>query len=131
MPLKITDFDNLASYVEQKLGVSKWHTITQAEIDAFAEITHDAQWIHTDVKRAEHESPYKTTVAHGHLLLSLAPYFVRQVVSFPTTSLTLNYGLNRVRFTAPVPAGSRLRVHVLLSGFKATEQGLLITLSLR
>ena len=89
------------------LGPTGWIQIDQARVDAFAAATDDHQWIHVDPERAA-GGPFGTTIAHGYLTLSLLPAFLAQVFE-PRASLTVNYGLNRVRFTAPVPVGSRLR----------------------
>ena len=89
------------------LGPTDWVEIDQARIDAFATATDDHQWIHVDAERAA-AGPFGTTIAHGYLTLALLPAFLSQVFR-PDASLTLNYGVNRVRFTAPVPVGSRLR----------------------
>src|SRR4029450_8057868 len=89
-----------------------WLEITQAQIDQFAKATGDDQWIHIDVERARRELPAQTTIAHGLLTLSLAPELIRLVAQIENLKNTLNYGSNRVRYLAPVPAGSRLRGRV-------------------
>jgi acyl dehydratase len=89
--------------------VSGWVEITQERILRFAEATEDRQWIHLDAIRAARESPYGTTVAHGFLTLSLLPHLLREAVQIEGVAMGVNYGLNRVRFVAPVPAGSRIR----------------------
>lgn len=83
-------------------------TVDQSVIDAFAEVTHDRQWIHTDPQRAAIESPFKTTIAHGLLTLSLITGWYHRCFAFPNRKMGLNYGFDKVRFTAPVPCGSRL-----------------------
>lgn len=98
----------LAEAVGEGLGSTGWITVTQAMIDAFAAVTGDDQWIHVDVERAA-DSPYGTTIAHGHLTLSLVPRFVREVIEVTDLRLAVNYGLDRCRFPAPVPAGARVR----------------------
>jgi acyl dehydratase len=118
------EWASLPSFVGRELGVSAWLAVDQARIDAFAECTGDRQWIHVDPERAGRESPLGTTIAHGFLTLSLlarfgfelglAPRGVRQV---------LNYGLDRVRFVAPVRAGARLRDRVVLLGAEEKEPG--------
>lgn len=90
-------------------------TITQPMIDTFAEVTHDPQWIHVDPVRAAAESPYGTTIAHGLLTLSLLTGWYHQCFSFPNRKLGLNYGFDKVRFTGPVPCGSRLVGHFSLA----------------
>jgi acyl dehydratase len=96
--------------VGQELGVSEWITVEQDRISAFADATGDDQWIHVDVERAESESPYGTTIAHGFLTLSLIPGLSRQNYRVDNAKMGINYGLNKVRFLAPVPAGSRVRL---------------------
>ena len=96
--------------VGQELGVSQWIAVEQDRIDAFADATGDDQWIHVDVERARAESPYRTTIAHGFLTLSLIPGLSKENYRVDNAKMGINYGLNRVRFLAPVPAGSRVRL---------------------
>jgi acyl dehydratase len=96
--------------VGQELGVSGWTAVDQDRIDAFADTTGDRQWIHVDVERAGAESPYGTTIAHGFLTLSLIPALSKDNYRVDNAKMGINYGLNKVRFLAPVPAGSRVRV---------------------
>jgi acyl dehydratase len=96
--------------VGQELGVSGWTAIDQDRIDAFADTTGDRQWIHVDVERARAESPYGTTIAHGFLTLSLIPALSKDNYRVDNAKMGINYGLNKVRFLAPVSAGSRVRV---------------------
>jgi acyl dehydratase len=96
--------------VGQELGVSAWTAVDQDRIDAFADTTGDRQWIHVDVDRARAESPYGTTIAHGFLTLSLIPALSKDNYRVDNAKMGINYGLNKVRFLAPVPAGSRVRV---------------------
>jgi acyl dehydratase len=96
--------------VGQELGVSGWTAVDQDRIDAFADTTGDRQWIHVDVERAGTESPYGTTIAHGFLTLSLIPALCKDNYRVDNAKMGINYGLNKVRFLAPVPAGSRVRV---------------------
>jgi len=103
------NFDELKAALDKEIGVSDWVEITQERINKFADATGDEQWIHIDVPRAQREMPGKTTIAHGLLTLSLAPGFVRSVMGLEGIKNTINYGINRVRYLAPVPAGSRLR----------------------
>jgi acyl dehydratase len=100
-----------AGYVGQVLGASRWVQIDQARITAFAALTGDDHWIHVDVERAAREMPGGKTIAHGFLVLSLIPDLQRSVFSVARRGKGLNYGCNRVRFTSPVPVGSRLRLH--------------------
>jgi len=99
--------NELAACAGQEVAVSDWTTITQPQIDRFAEATHDQQWIHVDVERAR-AGPFGAPIAHGFLTLSLLPLFFA-AVSVVETSMAVNYGLNKVRFMSPVPVGSRLR----------------------
>ena len=112
----------LQALVGSTLGTSEWLTIDQARIDQFAAVTGDDQWIHVDPQRAA-AGPFGTTVAHGHLTLSLLPVMVRTAFKIGDVRMSVNYGLNRVRFTAPVPVGSRLRGHFKLMTFESMDGG--------
>ena len=101
--------DALRELIGRKVGPTAWREVTQAEIDAFADLTGDHQWIHTDPERAARESPYGTTVAHGNLTLSLIDGFRSQLIEQRGVVMGINYGWNKVRFPAPVPSGSRVR----------------------
>ena len=117
----------LADLVGQELGVSGWTTVDQARIDAFAAVTGDDQWIHVDVERARRESPFGGTVAHGYLTLSLLPALRAEVGFAPSDAgPAVNYGLDRVRFLAPVRAGARVRVRVVLEGAEPKGRGALV-----
>jgi len=108
--------DNLESFEGSERGVSDWLEITQTQIDEFAHCTGDLQWIHVDVERAVRESPFGSTIAHGYLVLSLLGKFLQDVDTFPDgASQALNYGLDKVRFMAPVKPGDRVRARVVLS----------------
>src|SRR3954453_19375833 len=102
------DFDEIKAAVGTEVGVSNWIDVTQERIEQFAQATGDNQWIHVDVERAVRELPMGATIAHGLLTLSFAPVFIRDVMRLESLKNTLNYGANRVRYLAPVPAGSRL-----------------------
>ncbi|WP_213738100.1 MaoC family dehydratase [Bradyrhizobium sp. dw_411] len=102
-------FDEIKSAVGAEVGTSDWIEITQDRINKFAEATCDEQWIHVDQDRAKQELPGGQTIAHGLLSLSLAPMFLRSVMGLKGLKTTLNYGADRIRYLAPVPAGSRLR----------------------
>ncbi len=109
-------FESLAELpplVGQELAVSEWITITQEQVDQFAQATGDHQWIHVDVERAK-AGPFGAPIAHGFLTLSLIPRFFESALEIRNTRMGVNYGLNRVRFTAPVPVGSRLRATLKL-----------------
>lgn len=101
--------DALRGAVGADLGPTDWLEITQERVDAFAEATGDHQWIHTDPERAARESPFGGPIAHGHLTLSLVPFFLPQLATVTGFSMGVNYGSNKVRFPAPVPVGSRIR----------------------
>jgi acyl dehydratase len=108
------------------LGVSDWVTVDQAMIDRFAEATGDFQWIHVDVARAQ-ASPFGTTIAHGWLTLSLLARLSNETYRIESLAARLNYGANKVRFTAPVPAGSRLRARFRLVAVEDAPQGARLT----
>ena len=113
---------DLQPLVGTNLGTSDWFGIDQARIDQFAAVTGDDQWIHVDPKRAA-AGPFGATVAHGHLTLSLLPVMVRTAFKVLEVRMTVNYGLNRVRFPAPVPVGSRLRGHFKLMTYETIPGG--------
>lgn len=113
---------DLAALVGQEIGLSDWITVDQARIQRFADATDDQQWIHTDPERAA-AGPFGTTIAHGFLTLSLLPIFFDSGFKVADTRMGINYGLNKVRFPAPVPVGSRLRARFLLLSFEAIEGG--------
>ncbi|MDR3660080.1 MAG: MaoC family dehydratase [Mycobacterium sp.] len=106
----ISCIDEAVEAVGQELGVSQWLAVDQERINAFADATGDHQWIHVDVERARTESPYGATIAHGFLTLSLIPALSKENYRIDNAKMGINYGLNRVRFLAPVPAGSRIRL---------------------
>jgi acyl dehydratase len=119
--------DALAACVGQEVALSDWITVTQHQINLFAEATGDHQWIHVDPERAR-SGPFGATVAHGFLTLSLLPAFLESAVQVSQLRMGLNYGLNKVRFTAPVPVGSRLRAGLkLLACHPIDNSGLQIT----
>jgi acyl dehydratase len=109
---------------EQDLGTSEWETIDQRQIDLFAEATHDHQWIHVDPEAAA-QGPFGTTVAHGYLTLSLLPYFMSQVLNVTDVRMGINYGAEKLRFTAPVPVGSQVRLKAKLLGSERRGEGVL------
>jgi acyl dehydratase len=114
----------LESAEEQELGTSDWETIDQDQINQFAEATHDHQWIHVDPDMAA-QGPFGTTVAHGYLSLSMLPYFVSQVLNVADAKMGINYGIEKVRFTAPVPVGSRVRLKAALKSSEKRGEGVL------
>jgi acyl dehydratase len=124
----ITSIDDAIAAVGQPLGVSEWQQINQKRIDAFADVTGDHQWIHVDVGRARAESPYGTTIAHGFLALSLILALSQQNYRVEDRKMGINYGLNRVRFLAPVAVGSHVRVRSeLLDATKVTDNTVNLT----
>ena len=112
--MTVVDLAHLGGLVGQEVATSDWLVITQDRIDAFAEATSDHQWIHVDSGRARAETPFGATIAHGFLTLSLLSALMRAAVTVDGPRMTLNYGLNRVRFVSPVPSGSRIRARVAL-----------------
>jgi acyl dehydratase len=115
---------NAAEFVGQELGISAWETLGQARIDQFADCTGDRQWIHVDVERARRESPLRSTIAHGYLVLSLlAPALFEIVVGPAGITQALTYGLDKVRFMSPVKAGSRVRNRVKLVAVEQKGEG--------
>jgi acyl dehydratase len=129
MPGRVIDgVAELRGLVGQEVGVSDWFTLTQERINAFAEVIEDRQWIHCDTDRARAESPYGTTIAHGFLTLSLLGHLLSQAVRVHGPfSRKINYGLNRVRFPAPVPAGGRIRARCTLGAVEEVPGGLQLT----
>jgi acyl dehydratase len=114
----------MGEHIGQELGVSDWVTIDQSRIDAFADCTGDNQWIHVDVERAKRESPFRGPIAHGYLTLSMVAPLSLQIGILPKDSAAgLNYGIDKVRFLAPVPAGARVRLRVVLAGVEPREGG--------
>ncbi|HEU4977971.1 MAG TPA: MaoC family dehydratase [Solirubrobacteraceae bacterium] len=112
--LTITGIDELKAKVGEELGVSEWHEVTQEAVDAFAEATNDHQWIHVDPERAK-ATPFGGTIAHGLYTLSLGPQFSYAMFSIENVAFGLNYGYDRVRFPAPVPVGSKVRMRASLT----------------
>src|SRR5829696_6344151 len=126
-------FDTIAELkdlVGQEIGVSEWITVTQERIQLFADATNDHQWIHLDAERAK-AGPFGTTIAHGFLTLSLLPEMAAAAFEVRETRMGVNYGLNKVRFPAPVPSGSRLRGHFRLVKFERLEGGAQLTYEVR
>ena len=111
-PLTVNGIDELKELVGKTIGPGDWREVTQEMIDTFADLSGDDQWIHVDVERAKQESPFGTTVAHGNLTLSMVDGFRRGILESTGFKLGVNYGWNKVRFPAPVPAGARLRASV-------------------
>jgi acyl dehydratase len=116
----------MAALVGQEIGVSEWITVTQERIQLFADATNDHQWIHLDVERAK-AGPFGTTIAHGFLTLSLLPEMSASAFQVRGTRMGVNYGLNKVRFPAPVPSGSRIRGRFKLIGYEPLDGGAQMT----
>jgi len=108
-PVQVDGIEQLKELIGQELGPSDWLEVTQDDIDRFADVSRDHQWIHVDPERAATESPYGTTVAHGNLTLSLVDSFRPQLIQNRGVKMGINYGFNKVRFPAAVPAGTRVR----------------------
>ena len=113
---------DLAACTGQDVASSDWMAITQEQVNLFAQATGDHQWIHTDVERAR-QGPFKAPIAHGFLTLSLLPVFFDSALQVEQVNMGVNYGLNKVRFTAPVPVGSRLRAHLHLNACQPVDGG--------
>jgi len=128
---RVLSLEEMPPLIGQEVAVSDWVAITQEMIDKFAEVSGDDQWIHVDVERARRESRYGGTVAHGFLTLSLLSHLSRQTVDVRGAfRMRVNYGLNRVRFPAPVPAGSRVRAHMTPQSVGENEIVWLLTMEL-
>ena len=129
MTTTITGLDQLKEAEGKELGTSDWHEVTQKDIDTFADVTGDHQWIHIDVERAK-DTPFKGTIAHGYYTLSLAPKFSDEIMKFEGFAFGINYGLNKVRFPAPLPVGGKVRMHAKIDSVKPIEGGAQLTLGL-
>lgn len=108
--LVINSYDEFASHLGEKLGTSEWLLVDQERINMFADATLDHQWIHVDVERAKQESPYKSTIAHGYLTLSLLPHMWDQIIEVNNLKMMVNYGMDKMKFGQPVITGSRVRL---------------------
>ncbi len=108
--LIVNSYDEFASHLGEELGTSEWLQIDQERINLFADATLDHQWIHVDVERAKIESPYKSTIAHGYLTLSVLPYLWEQIIEVRNIKMLVNYGIESMRFGKPVITGSRVRL---------------------
>ena len=129
MPARVVNgIDELKTLMNQEIGLSDWFQVAQERIAEFAEATEDRQWIHLDTDRARGESPYQSTIAHGFLTLSMLSEFSREAVDIRGEfKMRINYGLNRVRFPAPVPAGSRIRGRFTLAAVEDFDGGAQVT----
>ena len=118
----ITGLDELKASEGEVLGTSEWHEVTQEAIDAFADVTGDHQWIHVDPERAK-DTPFGGTIAHGYYTLSLAPKLTAEVFEMDGFAFAINYGLNKVRFPAPVPVDSKIRMRAKLAELEEIPGG--------
>src|SRR5947209_17981643 len=121
--LEVERAADLKEYEGKEIGVSDWYTVTQEQINKFADATGDHQWIHVDVERARREMPDGKTIAHGWVTLSLVPRLASMLYRVTTRSRGINYGANRVRFTGMVPAGSRIRLRLTIKSVEAMKDG--------
>ena len=118
MALKISSYKQFETYIGKELGVSEYVIIDQARINNFAEATLDFQWIHTDPERAAKETEFGTTIAHGYLTLSMAPYLLGQIVEMANLKMGVNYGVDNLRFMSPVKCDSKVRMRAELAEMK-------------
>jgi len=131
MPTRIIEgIEELKTLTGQEVGTSDWFEVTQSRIDAFADATEDHQWIHIDSERAKTDSPFKTTIAHGFLTLSLLPHLAAQAFKVQGDfKMGINYGLNRLRFVSPVAVGARIRARFTLHAIEDVQGGSQLTWS--
>jgi acyl dehydratase len=122
MTIRLDGIDGLKQYAGRELGVSDWRIVTQQDVTTFARLTGDEQWIHVDPERAKN-GPFGATVAHGFLTLGMSTGLLWSIAVVDNVAVVLNYGLNRVRFPAPVRVGSRLRMRVTISDFTELDGG--------
>jgi acyl dehydratase len=125
---EINGIEGLKDAVGETLGTSEWHEVTQEDINAFADVTGDHQWIHVDTERAK-DTPFGGTIAHGYYTLSLAPKFMDELVAFKEIAFALNYGLGKVRFPAALPVGKRVRATLQLANVEDVQGGVQITMA--
>ncbi|HEX3316784.1 MAG TPA: MaoC family dehydratase [Solirubrobacteraceae bacterium] len=124
--LTISTIDEAKAKEGQEIGVSDWHLVTQEAIDRFADVTGDQYFIHTDPERAR-ETPFGGTIAHGYYTLSLAPMFAYTLLEYESFSFGVNYGVNRVRFPAPMPVGDRVRMRMVIAKVEEIPGGAQVT----
>jgi acyl dehydratase len=122
MPTHTLTIDELRKKAGEHIGTSEWHEITQDQVNLFADATGDHQWIHVDPERAK-DGPFGQTIAHGYLTLSLTPMLLWEVLEVPDAKLVVNYGLNKLRFPAPLPVGSRVRASIELQSMEEVRGG--------
>jgi acyl dehydratase len=126
----IKSLSELSTFKDKEIGVSPWHKVTQEQINRFADATLDHQWIHVDPERSQKESPFGTSIAHGFLTLSMAPFLMGEIFDVQHVGVWINYGLNKVRFSAHVPVNSKIRMRAKLLDFNQRESGAFINLQL-
>ena len=125
--ITISSLEELGQWVGKEVATSDWLTVDQDRIDRFADATGDRQWIHVDPARAKAESPFGTTIAHGYLTLSLIPHMMMETLDLQGGRMSINYGLNRVRFAAPVRSGDRIRMRFTLAELEDIPGGIQLT----
>jgi len=123
MTITVNGIDEVRGLVGQSIGPSEWRELTQEDIDKFAELSGDDQWIHVDVERAKTESPFGTTIAHGNLTLAMIDGLRAELIDWSAFELDINYGWNKVRFPTPVPVGARLRASLELLSIEGVAVG--------
>ncbi len=121
--MAVFNISTISKSVGSELGVSEWHQITQEQINAFAKLTGDEQWIHVDLEKCKKMSPFGVPVAHGYYVLSLCGKFFDEVMQFEGVGLVLNYGVNKVRFTNAVKVNSKIRARITLKEFQEIDVG--------
>lgn len=122
MTVQVDGVDQLRQYCGTQLGYSSWHKVTQEQIDRFADATGDHQWIHVDPVAAK-QGPFGTTIAHGYLTLSLLPMLLPEVIEVKNVGMAVNYGINKLRFPAPVPSNSDVRLSAVISEVTEFDHG--------
>ena len=130
MSQQTVHLDDLESLVGTPIGPTEWHDMDQRMVDGFADVTGDHQWIHTDPERAARESPFGGPIAHGHLTLSLVPFFLPQLATVTGFSMGVNYGANKVRFPMPVTVGSRIRAGAVVTEAEEITGGVQVVVTI-
>ena len=125
-PSRTIAYADLADSLGVRFGPTPWTMVTQPQVDAFADVTHDHQWIHVDEERAR-QGPFGTTIAHGYLTLSLVPFLLGQLLEVTGVSMAVNYGLEKVRFPAPVPVGASLQATAEIVGVTPLDKASRLT----
>lgn len=123
LPVTISGIDGMQELIGESIGPTKWREVTQADINTFADLSGDDQWIHVDVERAKAESPFGSTIAHGNLTLAMIDGFRIELIKVEGVKLGVNMGWNKVRFPAPVPAGSRVRATAEMISVEGLDGG--------